>query len=120
MCLDDCIGIRDGFNLEVLVKSIPAPRSPGRPRKQPRMGQHDTTFTGHNAIPKLLTKRAAKSGFPINRNVLVPLVIENESGTSTRNFDGEVRSWFIRDGNYYSTGRLISRSRTLFENSYMF
>ncbi|EGZ11901.1 hypothetical protein PHYSODRAFT_416774, partial [Phytophthora sojae] len=56
MCLDDCIGIRDGFNLEVLVKSIPAPRSPGRPRKQPRMGQHDTTFTGHNAIPKLLTK----------------------------------------------------------------
>ncbi|KAE9271906.1 hypothetical protein PF001_g28171 [Phytophthora fragariae] len=95
------LSILDGFSLNILSKSIPARKPPGRPRKQPKVGQQDTPYTGQNAIPKLLKKLTEKPGFPTNWKVLVPLEIENEQGVTTKNIDGIVRLWFIRDGNYF-------------------
>ncbi|ETP52453.1 hypothetical protein F442_02534 [Phytophthora nicotianae P10297] len=91
----------DGFNLKVLLSSIPARKPPGRPRKVPKARQHDTPNTGQFAVPKLLEKLARRPGFPTNWKVLVPLDINDDDGITTKNFDGIVRPWFAKDGKYY-------------------
>ncbi|ETP24493.1 hypothetical protein F441_02512, partial [Phytophthora nicotianae CJ01A1] len=91
----------DGFNLKVLLSSLPARKPPGRPRKVSKARQHDTPNTGQFAVPKLLEKLARRPGFPTNWKVLVPLDINDDDGITTKNFDGIVRPWFAKDGKYY-------------------
>jgi len=93
--------IRDNFNLAVLVKSIPARKPPGRPRKKLRTRQSDALNTGQYTIPKLLTKLAAKPGFPTKWKVLVPLEVEDGEEVYKKHFEGIVQPWFEKEGKYF-------------------
>ncbi|KAG2774919.1 hypothetical protein PC129_g16597 [Phytophthora cactorum] len=92
------LAINDEFNLPWLLKSLPARKPPGRPRKTPGGKQRDGP-DGQYSVPKLIETLTSSPGSVIEWYVLIRR--ESLGGSGAKNFTGVIRPWEEGDEKYF-------------------
>ncbi|KAE9137202.1 hypothetical protein PF007_g1866 [Phytophthora fragariae] len=96
------LNLIDKFNLPLLVKSVPARKPPGRPRKAPKTLHSKDPYNGQYSIDKLIDKLTNHPGSVIGWKVLTKHDTTDSRGdTTTRQRTGVIRPWVEEEERYY-------------------